>query len=217
LSVNTFEARGNALFNQDAIFTGPVFGGTLLTNAPVAFGGPSTPVDVAITGTDNITGTYQSDTLKTGGAEKPVCADSNGTFYLCATPPASSNTNAVRVGLSFTDVGGNYEVGATVSSPVSVPIEVYIDESGPRAPTLPNPVATIIGSVKNAFTADAREAGVCYPPTSTQSIGAVEIYANILKSWNTVPLSSGCTPSNVTVTIDRVNPDADTDGTKLQY
>ncbi len=216
LSVNTFDAASNAYFNQNAIFTGSIFGGTPNNGtAPVNFGNPAdtaNPVNVSIAGTDTVVGTYQSDTLKTGGGIKPVCADQDGEFYICGTTPANNTTSANRIWLTETlDASGNYEVGAQISQPVSQAIEVYITEAGQSSSA-----TSFLDRLKDAFTADARFSGVCYPPSSPTSLGAVEIYANTLKSWNTIPLGSSCTPSDVTVSISSISPDT-VDGQKIQY
>jgi hypothetical protein len=84
LSVATFEARGNAYFDQSTYFSGMIRGGTVANNAPnVSFGSTAAPANVVQTGNMFLSGTYQSDTLKTGGGLKPLCADSAGKFFIC--------------------------------------------------------------------------------------------------------------------------------------
>jgi hypothetical protein len=215
LSVNAFAAAKNSFFNQDVIFTGTVFGGTPAAAGPVAFGNTTNKVSVAITGSQSITGTYQSDTLKTGGGEKPLCADENGTFYICGTTKTAPVNNAPMVSIRYVpQADGSYAVGAQVSQPLSTAVEVYLNESGPISTT--SPVVSFLNSIKNAFTADARLAGVCYPPSGTQSFGSVGINALNLSSWNTIPLPQGCTTSDLIITISTVSPGS-VDGQTLQY
>ncbi|MDB5254872.1 MAG: hypothetical protein JWL92_248 [Candidatus Nomurabacteria bacterium] len=82
LSVNAFYVPGNAYFDQNSYVAGAIFG-PVATNNTVVVGTSAAPTGVANTGNIFISGQYQSETLKTGGGKKPLCADTNGTFYIC--------------------------------------------------------------------------------------------------------------------------------------
>lgn len=84
LSVNAFQARGNAYFDQNVSFHGAVYGGTAAAPGPIVFGSTTNNVDLAINGASEATGTYQSDSLKNDDGNTPVCADKDGVFYLCS-------------------------------------------------------------------------------------------------------------------------------------
>lgn len=98
LSVHAFVASSGAQFDQDVSFVGMIRGGTPSdVNSTVTFGNTSASVGVKIAGLTAIDGKFQSDALKTGGGEKPLCAKADGTIYLCGstntTPPPTAQTD----------------------------------------------------------------------------------------------------------------------------
>ncbi len=110
LWVKTFQARGDAFFNLETFIQGDILGKDLVGDGTttVRFGGQAGDgvqhtVNASVHGGINVNGVIQSNSLATGpgGGKKPVCADANGTFFLCssttppappATPPATSAT-----------------------------------------------------------------------------------------------------------------------------
>jgi hypothetical protein len=94
LSVNAFQVQNSAYFDQGSIFSGMIRGDSQAvptSNTTIYLGTSSNPTAVAVAGSMFASGTYQSDALKTGGAQKPLCANTTGTFYFCdATPPPAT-------------------------------------------------------------------------------------------------------------------------------
>ena len=116
LWVKTFQARGDAYFNLDTYIQGDIIGKDLRGDGTttVRIGGQTADgvihtVSAGIHGAISVNGVIQSNSLATGpgGGKKPVCADANGTFFLCSsttppptptnTPPATSATVAFYV------------------------------------------------------------------------------------------------------------------------
>ncbi|MFZ4500064.1 MAG: hypothetical protein ACOYMZ_01020 [Minisyncoccia bacterium] len=87
-STTTFQARGNALFSQETFAGGVVTGGNIQSDGSntVAIGNSSYGVNTTINGSISTLGTIQSNSLVSGGGKKPVCANADGTFFLCTSP-----------------------------------------------------------------------------------------------------------------------------------
>lgn len=95
-STTTFQARGNALFSQETFAGGIVTGGNIQSDGSntVAIGNSSYGVSTAINGSISTLGTIQSNSLLSGGGKKPVCANADGTFFLCSTPSSAPSAPA---------------------------------------------------------------------------------------------------------------------------
>ncbi len=99
LSVGTFVAQKDADFEQMTFLNGMVLGGSSsdTTDKPVTFGSSASKVNVLFTGRLEVKGVYQSDSLKTGGGKKPICANADGVLYICdnssyyPNPPLNSS------------------------------------------------------------------------------------------------------------------------------
>ncbi len=115
-STTTFQARGNALFSQETFAGGIVTGGNIQSDGSntVAIGNSSYGVSTAINGSISTLGTIQSNSLLSGGGKKPVCANADGTFFLCgdqapqspALPPSQTPFGQVSLYVNSTNQAG---------------------------------------------------------------------------------------------------------------
>lgn len=81
LGVGAFVASGNALLKQQTIFGAEIYG----SGSPevLHIGDSTTPVSVTITNNLKQAKWIQSDTLKTTGGYKNLCADTKGAISNC--------------------------------------------------------------------------------------------------------------------------------------
>lgn len=217
LSVGSFQVRKDAYFAQNVFFNGLLRGGTATSNigAPVKFGGPSNRVDALFSGAVSISGTYQSNTLKTGGGKKPLCADSTGTLYICGTsailPPP--DPQAVILSLKFNpDGSGDATVSAKLSTSIEKDVTVHVSArkgSGSAGP---------ISFLKNFYTANAFiTPGVCPLSTTFTPVGSVlTISAGTLES-NQLGLPPACNESNTDLIITSYSPTTSSKGPIEEY
>jgi hypothetical protein len=216
LSVNAFSAAHNSLLNQNAIFAGPVFGGTPDDpTSPVVIGDSTSSLGLNITGSDSITGAYQSDILKTGGGLKPLCADTTGQFYICGTTPPSK-TQPVLLSTTFTTVPAGNAVVATLSHWVRDPVtaEIYYTAAGWQVGD-PAPIIGFLNDIKNFYTADAIPAGVCVSTTQAIDLGTAYIPAGATQSQPIV-LPENCSTDQLTMSIQTYSPHTTSDGLSIK-
>ena len=86
LSVDTFQARGDAWFDQDVFFGDLIRAGVATDTVPrtINFGNNSNhTVSVVNTGSLTVTSTITSASLQVSSGEESICADSSGTLILC--------------------------------------------------------------------------------------------------------------------------------------
>lgn len=84
LSVNTFNVVGSTFIGGSTYFGGSVSGGNPNTKySSLYFGTEAKAVPVVVRGDTTLAGSFQSDTLKTGGGLKPLCANASGTLFIC--------------------------------------------------------------------------------------------------------------------------------------
>ncbi|HEY0980366.1 MAG TPA: hypothetical protein VGE18_03085 [Candidatus Paceibacterota bacterium] len=120
LSVGTFYGRGSALFSQDTFVKGVITGGNIQGNgtSTVAVGDSSYKVNALINGSISTKGTIQSNSLASGGGKKPVCANQDGTFFLCGDqapqPPAVPPPSQTPYGQVSLYVDNTNQVGTNV-------------------------------------------------------------------------------------------------------
>jgi hypothetical protein len=210
LAVNAFQSRTGSDFLQQSQFTGLVNGGTVnSTNSTVTFGNSSDSTSVNNTGSIAIAGHYQSDSLKSGGGLKQLCANANGTFYLCGGT-ATVNVNPIYLQATYQSSNGSIVIGASLSEPTNSNIVVNlsatsVNASSPTSPTgTPSPGA--MNYLKNMFAAYAAVQGAC-PYTSTPTaLGTVTILGSTTTSMDTVPLPAGCDATNTNVKISSYSP-----------
>ncbi len=202
LTVGTFQDQGNALFMQNTLFNGLLRGGSAASTTvmPVTFGGPSNKVDVAFTGGVSINGTYQSNTLKTGGGKKPLCANPAGVLYICGTtPPVYSQPQTVNASAQYETFSAGQFVVAKLSQSVSKDVQVSISAT-----------STPLAFWSNFYTAHAVTSGVCHYTSTPTSLGTVTVYAGSTDSSSvsggTLTLASGCNSTNTYLTVTSVNP-----------
>jgi hypothetical protein len=113
LSVNTFVARGNALFSQKAIFNGLIRGGSPTdTNSTINIGGVSGgtySVDVHATGTAKaITGFNASTLTHAYASDQQICSDADGNIIICQNGPYTPGTSTIYAvnGYGYSAGGG---------------------------------------------------------------------------------------------------------------
>lgn len=148
LAVNAFNVQGGAYFAQQVSFADTVQGGAPgVTSSTINFGDTSHQVSVQDLGSTSIIGNYQSDSLKSGGGLKPVCADTNGAFFLCGgsqsvTQTTSGNQSAAILTANYQSMNGSTYVSAKISQPVAADNVVvtfsYILPSSTAAPSALN-------------------------------------------------------------------------------
>jgi len=259
LAVNAFQVVSGSEFAQQASFTGLVNGGTAgatsNTSSTINFGTSSTPVSVNNIGNATVSGNYQSNSLKSGGGLKPLCADPNGTFYLCgaSVPPV---TGSIYLDITQVNINGTIQLGASLSEAINEPVEVTFFAANPSSP--------FADYIKNNFTAFAESdadgdnttidngsnpddssgdatgidgtngtqsgggggeasgtgtttqtspSGIeCKRGNAPSTLGSVEIYPGSLNSWDTVPAPSGCSWSQLQVSIGSYTPHASGEG-----
>jgi hypothetical protein len=207
LSVNAFSAAHNSLLNQNAIFAGPVFGGTPDDpTSPVVIGDSTSSLGLNITGSDSITGAYQSDILKTGGGLKPLCADTTGQFYICGTTPPSK-TQPVLLSTTFTTVPAGNAVVATLSHWVRDPVtaEIYYTAAGWQ------PTLGFLDNIKNLYTAYALPAGTCLSTNQPVDLWTAYIPAGQTQS-QAIVLPQNCSTGQLTMSIGTYSPHTTSDG-----
>lgn len=204
LSVNTFQSRTGSDFLQQTTFTGLVNGGTVAAGtSSIPFGTSANKASIKETGNATIAGNYQSDSLKTGGGVKPLCANATGTFYICGTTTVPTNINPIYLYSNWLLTGsqGNVAVGATLSeatnSNVTVTLSAISGTGGGSA---------ALQYIKNMYTADAFYQGVCRYTTTPTVMGTVTIFAGSTSSWDTLLLSPGCDQTNTSVFISSYSP-----------
>jgi hypothetical protein len=101
LSVNTFVARGNALFSQKAVFNGLIRGGSPTdVNSVINFGGTSGAtthsVEVQATGTVKATGILNATNLVHSNTDdQQICSDVDGNIILCQYGPYVTGTSTI--------------------------------------------------------------------------------------------------------------------------
>ena len=204
LSVNTFQSRTGSDFVQQTAFTGLVNGGTnTVTSSTIPFGTTAKKVSISQSGNTKIVGTYQSDSLKTGGGSKPLCASTDGTFYICGAAAAPTNPNPIYVSATMQLFGAGMsgtEAGAHLSEATNAPVTVTIAASS-AASGGSNPLSYL----KNMFTANARFSGVCYYTSTPTDVGTVTIYGGQTDS-DQIPLPAGCDSSNTYLSISSYSP-----------
>lgn len=215
LTVGTFQARNDSYFDQNVYFDGLIRGGTVNSPAstPVTFGGPANKVDVSFTGTASINGVYQSDSLKTGGGLKPLCANQNGTVYLCAAAPVAPPPPAVPIHVlaqyqTFNPSGASNGtlttlVVAVLTQPVSTNVTAQIVAVAGGNNSL--------GFLKNFYTADAKAVGVCQLTSNPTTIGTFTIFAGTTNSSQSngggaIALPSGCSPLTTSIYVTTYSP-----------
>jgi hypothetical protein len=216
LTVGTFQAQQDAYFDQTVLFDGLLRGGTATNaTAPINFGGSANKVDVNFSGAVSIDGIYQSDTLKnSASAPEPVCGDTNGTIFLCGTTPSSPVSGQTIDLFAVNDVlpAGNFAV-AKITQSTDKNITVTIDIAA-NEPVNGGPVSMI----KNFYTANAIEAGVCDISTHPITLGTVVILAGTTNSYNSfgeggaLGYPGGCNPSNSTLSVGSYSPTVDSEG-----
>lgn len=119
-STTTFHVRGNALFNQETFAGGIVTGGNIQSDGSntVAIGNSTYGVSTAINGSISTLGTIQSNSLLSGGGKKPVCANADGTFFLCGDQSPQAPTvpppSPIPVGQVRLYVNGSSQIGTNV-------------------------------------------------------------------------------------------------------
>ncbi len=122
LWVKTFQARGDAYFNLDTYIQGDIIGKDLAGDGTttVRIGGQTADgvtrtVSAGVHGAISVNGVIQSNSLATGpgGGKKPVCADANGTFFLCNTAAPSTPPSTIPVASATIDfyVNGSDQTG----------------------------------------------------------------------------------------------------------
>jgi hypothetical protein len=207
LTVGTFQAQGNSYFAQTVLFNGLIRGGSTAAAKPVAFGGPANKVDVLFTGGVAIDGTYQSDTLKTGGGKKPLCADGNGTLYICgATPPTppSPPANIIAYGAIQQFQSGPFVVGRLTQS-VSKDVHIFVSA------TYSSPSA-FLDTVKNFYTAHAVTQGTCRLNATPTALGELIVYAGTINSSavaganSSIAVPANCNPDQMNLIVTSTNP-----------
>lgn len=146
LWVKTFQARGNAYFNLETYVQGDITGkeingdgtSTVLLGGETVDGKQYT-VSAGINGAVNVSGLIQSDSLATGpgGGKKPVCADVNGTFFLCntATPPSTASTLSTTSATLNFYVDGSNQTGSYVMVQSNNDGAIHIMELSPGTNT----------------------------------------------------------------------------------
>jgi hypothetical protein len=221
LAVNAFQSRTGSFFAQRSTFTGLVRGGTPSdTTSSIAFGDSSHAVTLSNVGNIALGGTLQSDTLKTGGGSKPLCADTNGTFYICG---AAATTVADPIYIHTHYLGGTtgaqYYIYGYIDQPISKDMEITIGavSTGGDATLVSEKSTGIIAFIKNMFTANAKNIGVCYiTSTSVTRLGSVEIYPSTTMSWNSLQLPTACDPQKILLTIMDYSPQATASGQPIK-
>lgn len=187
LAVDTFHSRTGSDFAQQTAFTGLVRGGTSTdTNSTIPFGTSSKQVSVNNVGNTTVTGNYQSDSLKTGGGSKPLCADNTGTFYICGTTVPTNNIQPVYVGIypatTYSNGSTTNQVMATLSETLNIPVSATI-------------------SAKSYYAISG-----CSYTTTAQNIGTVIIPAEATTSTSGVPIPSGCNINATDFEVSAVSP-----------
>lgn len=199
--VKAFQVVGGAQFSQQTQLTGLVNGGTTSTaTSTITFGNSTDKTSINNTGSAAITGYYQSDSLKTGGSLKPLCADQNGTFYICGTSVAS-NPNPIYVQADIqTDAAGAARAGAFLSEPTNgnVTVNLAAVAAGTRG--------SAMNFVRNMFTAHAVQQGVCRTTATPTPIGTVTIFGGSTNSGETVSFPTGCDQTNTEIIISSYSP-----------
>jgi hypothetical protein len=214
LSIGTFHVQGNSSFGSNpttnyVLLNGLVRGGNATSTTPgqVVFGGTSNKVDVAFSGGVAIDGTFQSDTLKTGGGKKPLCANGNGALYICGTtPPSVPQAQTVVASAQFETFSAGQFVVAMLSQKVSKNVQVSISAYATGSGT-PPPGAFLM----NFYTAHARLAGTCYYTSTPTPLGTLTVYAANTDSsagtnGGTFSLPSGCDSTNTSLIVTSVSP-----------
>lgn len=142
LSVEAFQAQGNAWFKDDVAMGGALLGGTPLVTGSLYVGDNTRTVAAAVNGSVFTGGTISSPSLKPGTSSSgKLCADANGVFIPCVTPPVV-NTPQYKVVLeTYIDDLGDDGYGAPISleqlrrtrfRPISV--ELFSVENATNAP-----------------------------------------------------------------------------------
>ena len=202
LAVNTFQSRTGADFKQQSTFTGLVNGGTAAgTTSTITFGTTANKTSVSNIGNTAIVGSFQSDSLKTGGGSKPLCADANGVFYICGAgsgAPTNINPIYMRVAAILSETGETL-YGVTLSEPTNAPVTATLSAVASNGGV--NPLAYL----KNMYTANARAAGVCYYTSSPTAVGTVTVLGSSTTS-DDLNLPSGCDATNTYVYISSYSP-----------
>lgn len=201
LGVGTFLAQKNSLFQQNTYLDASIRGGTPTSsaNVPVKFGDSTYKVDTAFTGTIGISGFYQSDTLKTGGGKKPLCANSTGTLYICGqTPPGATQPQAILLTINF--ASSNTTIAARLSQSIEKDVTVHVmAKKG-------NGGSGLMTYLKNFYTAEAYVTpGVCSLGTNYTALQTLTIYAGTVSS-NEIGLPPGCDSSNTNIAISSYSP-----------
>ncbi len=210
LGVTTFEARGNAYLAKDVFFNGMIRGGTPGDkDSVVAFGDTGHKVGATVNGTATIIGHYQSDTLKTAsGNKEPLCADQNGTFYICGTTPSSNpQPSAVYVHIEY-QTPGSRNIVARVSEPISSQITVEVQASSGTAPN--------ISFLRNYLTAEAAYEGSCSLTNSPTYLGGLTIPIDQTVSNNVLTLPNGCEPASTYLVISNYSPQSTMGGRPIR-
>ncbi len=138
LSVNTFRARGNALFNQDLHVLGQLNGGhpTDTTSIIAIGGGNNNRVATIVTG--DVTATLGGQAKSIGhasasGVLKNVCATENGTFVVCdgtgtgPIVPSNPKPDLVLVKLTYPDNGNFGVITTSISNAQTSNIDLMIN------------------------------------------------------------------------------------------
>ncbi|HTH93121.1 MAG TPA: hypothetical protein VL576_01390 [Candidatus Paceibacterota bacterium] len=201
LAVNTFQSRTGSQFAQQTQFTGLVNGGTAgSTNSTITLGNASDVTSINETGNVAVANYYQSDSLKTGGGNKPICADSNGVFSLCGTS-GSTGGGTLPVYLRAEILTGNtgrFSVDTTLSEPITSTVSATIS-----ATLIPGGIGPV-------------GLGTC-PYNSTPTIvGTLDITATTVISSSTLSLPGGCSSGNTALQISSYSPQTTRQGRPIK-
>ncbi|MDB5188780.1 MAG: hypothetical protein JWM92_378 [Candidatus Nomurabacteria bacterium] len=207
LAVNTFQSAAGAYFAQQVSLTGMVRGGTPSdASSTVSFGDSGHAVSVSNIGNTGIAGNYQSDSLKTSGGTKPLCADTHGTLYICNTTPPTNTAPIYLSSFSSFDPSissdinnNNYRIYVSISEPTSSTVTATLSATSGNVPAAMN-------FLKGMFTAEARMANTCNYTTTPTTIGTLTINPDNTVSWDNLTLPIGCDNTNSYVYISSYSP-----------
>jgi hypothetical protein len=215
LTVGTFQARENAYFDKNVLFNGLIRGGTPNAAAPVKIGDSAAKTSVALSGTMNIDGYYQSDSLKTGGGKKPLCSDDNGVLYICGgtVPALPSKSKSVNLYAGYV-----YPSQVSISAYLSKPVISQVRASVSAALASNTNNSSVISMIKNFYTAHAYVPGgqPCTLTTTPTVIGNLLINPGYTAATSTLALPQNCNASDVVLSISSYSPHTTTDNVTIR-
>ncbi|MDB5254873.1 MAG: hypothetical protein JWL92_249 [Candidatus Nomurabacteria bacterium] len=203
LSVGTFAAYQDAVFSQQVLLNGTVFGGQPgNASSTLKVGIPGYATNISANGGVAVVGNIANGSVKSAA----LCADTNGTIVACAAPstPHPVQQDAL-VMLTNDDRSGSVGMVAQITRAVSVPVTV---ETTLTYDTSMN--TTLLDKLAAAYTANAIVASAdnCPVPLTGEPI-TLTIPANSTISDRWSIAAGSCANGVIKVSLDSVSPTVD--------